>query len=325
MRRCLPLVFALISILFLALSQAQAAESVTLDQYKAHLESIQALAQGCRATAQACDPKAVGEDDNVQLHGLGVGANANSVEVHYDWLRNALAAARTANDEARAARMQAASARIEESLRDISSAAPATTDLVSARRKTNTILGREEFATVRSDSIWDRLAAHLVRWLDSFFNHMAAFGKRSPWIGPLMEWGLIVVVLLALAVWAMRALRRQRLAVRVEAQKQIEPWEEAARNWRALAEEQAAKSNWREAVHCLYWASIALLEGRRLWAPNRSRTPREYVRLLETGSPRWRLLRQQTQGFERVWYGLNYAARQDYEHALELHEGLRAA
>jgi hypothetical protein len=123
----------------------------------------------------------------------------------------------------------------------------------------------------------------------------------------------------------MRVLRRQRLAVRVEVDRQLEQWEEASRNWRALAEERAAQGEWREAVHCLYWASIAALEGRKMWSPNRSRTPREYVRLLEAGSARWKLLRQQTQGFERVWYGLRDAARQDYERALALHEELRAA
>jgi hypothetical protein len=141
----------------------------------------------------------------------------------------------------------------------------------------------------------------------------------------VIEWGLIGLVLIGLSVWAMRALQRQRLAVRVEAARQIEPWEEATRNWRSLAEEEAAHGEWRGAVHCLYWASIALLEGRRMWTPNRARTPREYVRLLEDGSPRRKLLQQQTQGFEHVWYGLYDAAKQDYERAVELHEGLRAA
>ncbi len=154
---------------------------------------------------------------------------------------------------------------------------------------------------------------------------MARFGQRSPWIGPLLEWGLIALALVGLALWAMRALQRQRLAVRAEATRQIESWEDASRNWRSLAEEQAARHEWREAVHCIYWASIVMLEGRRFWSPNRSRTPREYVSLLETGSPRWNLLRQQTRGFERIWYGLNPAAEADYRQALELHEGLRSA
>jgi len=68
-----------------------------------------------------------------------------------------------------------------------------------------------------------------------------------------------------------------------------------------------------------------MLEGRRFWSPNRSRTPREYVALLEPGSQRWSLLRQQTRGFERIWYGLNPADASDYSNALELHEQLRAA
>jgi len=178
---------------------------------------------------------------------------------------------------------------------------------------------------VDEQSIWDRLIARFLEWLDSLFNNVAKFGRRSPWIGPLLEWGLIALALAGLALWAMRVLQRQRLAVRVETERQIESWEEASRNWRSLAEEQAGRREWREAVHCLYWASIVMLEGRRFWSPNRSRTPREYVALLEAGSPRSSLLKQQTRGFERIWYGLNPAAESDYRRALDLHERLRAA
>ncbi|HTY84670.1 MAG TPA: DUF4129 domain-containing protein, partial [Silvibacterium sp.] len=120
-------------------------------------------------------------------------------------------------------------------------------------------------------------------------------------------------------------LQRQRLAVRVETARQIEPWEEASRNWRNLAEEQAARHEWRDAIHCLYWASIVMLDGRRCWNPNRSRTPREYVALLEPRSQRRDLLRRQTRSFERIWYGLNPADDSDYRNALDLHEQLRAA
>jgi hypothetical protein len=119
--------------------------------------------------------------------------------------------------------------------------------------------------------------------------------------------------------------QRQRLAVRLESARQLEAWEEVSRNWRIQAEERAAHHEWREAIHCLYWATIVMLEGRRYWTPNRSRTPREYLALLELGSPRWSLLREQTRVFERIWYGLNPAAQRDYENALELHEQLRVA
>lgn len=304
---------------------AQALDKSTLDQYRTHLEKLRELVQSCEAKASVCDPSAVGNDEQVQMQGLGVGANVNSFEAHYDWLRDTLKSARNAGDKNRGDQLRPAESRLDEALREVSGESPAQTSVALARQRVDAILGHPEFATVREESLWDRMLAHLARWLDKLFNNVAQFGERSPWIGPVMEWGLIGIALVGLVLWAMRVLRRQRLAVRMEAARQIEPWEEAARNWRALAEEQAERGDWRDAVHCLYWASIAVLEGRNLWAANRSRTPREYVRLLEAGSQRWKLLRQQTQGFEHVWYGLNSAARQDYEHALELHEGLRIA
>ncbi|MGD0369705.1 MAG: DUF4129 domain-containing protein, partial [Acidobacteriaceae bacterium] len=70
--------------------------------------------------------------------------------------------------------------------------------------------------------------------------------------------------------------------------------------------------------------SIATLEGRRLWQPDRARTPREYLRLLDPASPVSPLLRRQTFSFETIWYGLRPAARPDYDHALDLHRRLRS-
>jgi hypothetical protein len=326
MRRCLLLISALVpALLLLAPLDAWALDKSSLDQYKAHLEKLSALVSSCEATASACNANAVGNDEQVQMPGLGVGANVNSFEAHYDWLRDALTAAQKTDDKTRSGGMQAAKARLDEALREASGENAAEINVAAARQKADAILGHPEFATVHEDSLWEQIWARIAYWLDRLFNGVARFGTHSPWIGPVMEWGLIGLALVGLIVWAMRALQRQRLAVRIESARQIEPWEEAARNWRALAEEQAARGDWREAVHCLYWASIAVLEGRRLWTPSRSRTPREYVRLLEAGSSRWNLLRQQTQGFEHVWYGLHDAARQDYERAVELHEELRTA
>lgn len=304
---------------------ARGMDQSSLDQYRARLENLRTLVKNCGASASACDPNAVGNDEQVQIPGLGVGANVNSVEVTYAWLRDALRSARNLGNTDRENELRSAASQLDEAFNEVSGERPIRSNIAAARQRANAILGHPEFATVQEDSIWDRLMEHVAMWVDKFFNGIAKFGARSPWIGPVMEWSFIAIALVALALWAMRALQRQRLAVRVEALQQIEPWEEAARNWRDLADEQARAGNWREAVHCLYWASIAVLEGRKFWSPNRSRTPREYVRLLEVGSTRWNLLREQTRGFEHVWYGLHDAARQDYESALVLHEGLRAA
>jgi Domain of unknown function (DUF4129) len=308
-------------------SSAWALPQSTLASYTAHLEALRSLLENCRANAAACDVSKVGSDEQVNLAGLNAGANVNSFEAHYDWLRGTLTRAHDPAMKNRDDQLNSAISRIQDELRDAGkAAAPSTSDdFAHARSSADTILNHSEFVTVSNPSIWDRLIAHIYLWLDSLFSNVEKFGERSPWIGPLLEWALIVLALTGLVLWAMRVLRRQRLKVKIEATRQIEPWEEASRNWRAQAAEQAARQNWREAVHCLYWASIVMLEGRRFWTPNVSRTPREYLRLLEAESPRWTLLRRQTQGFERIWYGLRAADAHDYQGALALHEELRSA
>jgi hypothetical protein len=296
----------------------------TMAEYTAHLESLRALLGRCEADAAACDPAAVGDDDQVMLQALGSGANVNQFEARYDWLREAVGNARDLKEKDRSDHLAAAASRLEDALRDAGTR-PGNAGFAEARRKADSVLRHQEFVTVKEQSVWDKLIARFLLWLDGLFTNVAKFGRRSPWIGPLLEWGFITLALVGLALWAMRVFQRQRLAVRAEASRQVESWEEASRNWRRMAEEQAARQDWREAVHCIYWASILMLEGRRFWSPNRSRTPREYVALLESGSQRWNLLLRQTRGFERIWYGLNPAAETDYRQALELHEQLRAA
>ena len=303
---------------------ALGAKPTSLADYTGHLQSLRGLIERCEASPGACDPEQVGSDDRVRFDGLGAGANVSEFEVRYDWLRKALKAARDPGVPGRESTLAAAAARIEDAQREAGAKAEGD-QFAIARNKTDAILGHTEFATVNEQNIWQKILAGFFMWLDNLFSAVARFGRRSPWIGPVLEWGLVGLALASLAFWVMRALERQRLAVRAEASRQIEPWEEASRNWRSLAEEQAARQEWREAIHCLYWASIVMLEGRRFWTPNRSRTPREYVGLLEPGSTRWRLLGQQTRGFERIWYGLNPADAKDYSSALELHEQLRTA
>lgn len=307
-------------------SRAAALHQSTLSGYTAHLESLRGLLDDCRDSVSACDPAKVGGDEQVNLRGLNSGANVDSFEAHYDWLRETLQQAHDPGMKNRDQALASAISCIEEALQDAKITAPPATvsaEFAHARSSANAILDRSEFATVSRQSIWDRVIAHIYLWLDNLFGNVAKFGKRSPWIGPVLEWGLIILAFTGLALWAVRVLQRQRLKVKIEATRQLEPWEEASRNWRAHAAQQAALQNWREAVHCLYWASIVLLEGRRFWTPNRARTPREYLRLLEAESPRWYLLRQQTRDFERIWYGFYLAQSDDYETALQIHEQLR--
>jgi hypothetical protein len=120
-------------------------------------------------------------------------------------------------------------------------------------------------------------------------------------------------------------MQRQRLAVRIESSAASEIWQKDSDNWAELARAEAAKQDWRSAVHCIYWATIVMMEGKKLWRQNRARTPREYLMLLEPGSGIQGTLRSLTQLFERIWYGLRPAAESDYASALALFEELRRA
>ncbi len=210
---------------------------------------------------------------------------------------------------------------------DLADAQPpsATPDFVTARKDANAILAGREFNTSSEPSLRDRIMAILYRWLDRLLSHVAAFGARSPWIGPVLEWFLGTLACALLLVWAFRGVHRQRVRMRIEAARNIEQTDERVLNWMREAEEHAARERFRDAVHCLYWASVTALEGRRLWQPDRARTPREYLRLLDPASSLTPLLRRQTFSFESIWYGLRPAARLDYENALQIHHQLRSA
>jgi hypothetical protein len=82
----------------------------------------------------------------------------------------------------------------------------------------------------------------------------------------------------------------------------------------------AANGLWREAIHSVYWASIARLESNvasgRLWPIDRARTPREYLGLLGSNDPRKPTLTALTRSFERTWYGGRDAAAEDFNTAM---------
>jgi len=163
------------------------------------------------------------------------------------------------------------------------------------------------------------------QWVSEMFGGVSRFGQRSPWLVPLMEWSSITLAAVGLLVWGLRTIQRQRLVVRIESKASFEMWQKESDDWTELARSEAARQDWRAAVHCLYWATIVMMEGRKLWRQNRARTPREYLLLLEPGSRMQQTLRRLTQLFERIWYGLRPAGESDYASALVLFEELRGA
>jgi hypothetical protein len=86
--------------------------------------------------------------------------------------------------------------------------------------------------------------------------------------------------------------------------------------WLVDARAAADRGDWRDAVHFTYWCAIAYLEARGSWRPDRTRTPREYVRLLPIAGSDRATLAELTAGFERVWYGTVDADAQSYDRAM---------
>lgn len=291
-------------------------QPVTAAEYRTHLQNLKMLLEACRKDPAACDGKKVGDDERVE---------GNGFQARWSWLRRTLATAHDLKESTREKVLQEAVARLDEDATFAVEAAPQSDDAFQrARNKTNEVLSRPEFQTVSQQSYVEREIAKFWQWVAEIFDGVSRLGKRSPWMIPLVEWGSITVAAAGLLAWALRTLRRQRLAVRFESSASAEVSQKESDDWAELARSEAARQDWRAAVHCLYWATIVMMEGRKMWRQNRARTPREYLLLLETGSRRQHTLRRLTQLFERIWYGLRPAAESDYRNALVLFEELRS-
>ncbi len=293
---------------------------VSLPEYLAGIDRLQTLVANCKAKADACDATKIVDDVTVEAGGGRVFA------VQRQWLRNALNDAKSEKDGERAELMAKASARLSSDAAEASEA-PADSSVAAsdARAKADDILGRTEFRTVEQESWLGKKWALLGLWLGSLINGAFSHLPRSPWVVPVIEGGLLVGAAVGLIVWAWRVTQQQRVELAVPANDRQMLWQKESDDWARRAEAQAAAEDWREAVHCLYWAAIVMLEGRKAWRPNRARTPREYLPLLEAGSQRQRALNGLTRIFERIWYGLRPAGRRDFERAQALLEELKAA
>jgi len=189
------------------------------------------------------------------------------------------------------------------------------TEFVRAQAAAREVLARAEFQSPQL-TWWDRLKTKMFGWLSQLFMSIDRVTSNSPWLGRLLEWLLFLGAAVALLVWLLRMVRRQRMRVALGGAAQASTeWARESEDWQRLAEEHAARGAWREAIHALYWAAIVLLERKRAWRHNPARTPREYVRLLRAGSLEQRELRGLTSALERTWYGQRPAQAEEYGEA----------
>src|SRR6202030_212073 len=106
-------------------------------------------------------------------------------------------------------------------------------------------------------------------------------------------------------------------------------WQE----WIHAAREAAARGDFREAVHSAYWAGISRLEETGVLPRDRTKTPREYLQLIDARPLAAELdshaaqdykkpLAALTSRLERIWYANRLARLEDFDDTLRHLEAL---
>ncbi|HVN92249.1 MAG TPA: DUF4129 domain-containing protein [Terracidiphilus sp.] len=317
---------------------------VTVAQFQQHLSDLATIVVACKAQWSqkpavdasnakfpACDPAQIGPDNRV--HGL---LGTDSREVRYDWLRSVLARAANKNEAAGKSVFGAmshsnakqvpveslldeAGQRLRNDAAQAGSPLAPAPDFSSEKKTLNSILSQRAYRGVTQVSAMDRLSEWIDNLLDRFFGGLVRFGSHTPWIVWLLRILLAGGIATALIWFFLRIERRSR--VKLVPDLETAPGAPSARDWQLWykdASAMATQARWREAIHFLYWASISLLESKRLWPADRARTPREYLALVASSDPRKTNLTALTRSFERTWYGGREATASDFNAALDV-------
>jgi hypothetical protein len=199
----------------------------------------------------------------------------------------------------------------------------------NARAELDHILAQSEFAAVRPPSAWDLLRQRITAWLERLFGRLFSNMGRHPIAGRILFWLIVVGGVVCIALWLFRFLvSRDRLDALQPSASIITSrcWQE----WIRAAREAASRGDFREAVHSAYWAGIVRLEDARVVPMDRTKTPREYLRIVAEPAPgelasrpaHREPLAALTSRLERVWYANRGAGPEDFQESLRQLEAL---
>jgi hypothetical protein len=207
---------------------------------------------------------------------------------------------RIEHDPKGAAQLEAQLKAMEQQAEQLSHASGAA-NANQSEEKLKKILERGEFQDAAGPSAWDLARARINRWI---FEHLLKlfrlFNIRRE-TGNAIAWGILLVAVVALFYGVYRWVAKCTRGIEFRAE--VEPNSSDARHWIQEALAAADRGDFREAVHCAYWASVAHLEDIRLLPRDRARTPRESLRLLEQHPKEQGILQAITRSFELIWYG----------------------
>lgn len=199
----------------------------------------------------------------------------------------------------------------------------------NAKAELQQILAGAEFAGVHPPSAWDLFRQRLAAWLERFLLRIFGGLARYPIGGQILFWVAMVLGVGFIALWLFRFLvRRDRLdsLPPSEVFTASRTWQE----WIRAAREAASRNDFREAVHSAYWAGIVRLEEMGVVPRDRTKTPREYLRIASEPSPEGiapspayrEPLAALTTRLERIWYANRGAGADDFRDTLRQLEAL---
>jgi uncharacterized protein DUF4129 len=197
--------------------------------------------------------------------------------------------------------------------------APVNDAASAAQVDAKRILQAREFQTAKAPSsleaFEERMGQRIAKWIDRLLSHLH-ISQRT---GNTLAWTIIALGFLALAYWIFRTLSQQECRPELPVAS-AEIIASDAREWVGDALAAAERGDYREAVHCAYWAAIARLEDLKLLKRDRARTPRESLRLMGAHPSEQTSLGNLTGHFELIWYGYRPASPGDWSEAKTLLE-----
>jgi Domain of unknown function (DUF4129) len=296
-------------------------KEISLQEYIAELRTASALLNGKNPAALHAFRLSLPDE-------WAVLADGQSLKVKSDWIGVALLAQENAPKEnadlLRRDRQRLAA--LLEAGEDLNSP-PGRADLNKSRAKVDRILRGREFQGSHEPSWWDKQKARIQAWISRQLHRI--FGRMgiSASVGNAIAWTLVALVALLLALWAVRSVMNAAARAEIDLRGAV-PAGQDWRYWAQQARAAAERGDYRAAIHAAYWAAVAQLEEKHLLPEDRSRTPRESLRLVGRGHAAYAPLAHLTRRLEITWYGYQLATPADWDDVrkqLEALECLRSS
>lgn len=292
-------------VLFAGLNQAYGLPSLTESQYIEQLQSYQTQIEEL-----AIAPQKVVEFRDSLPEELTVHTSQRDLTVDLNFLRDAMNRYLTATAAAKPNILTNAGTRLKAMRTEAELyEQPGRAD-DAMRKRLDQILSAREFDRVRGPTALELLLERIRAWIANLLRKISPKLPDLDNAGQWFVWGMIALAAAVTGVWLYRVSRQS-----MGGSREIIRFMPSSRNWRewlADARARAAQGEWRDAIHFGFWAAVSRLESEGVWPPDKTRTPREYLRAIPGSSISKEPFAAVTRKFEASWYGSRPTTEADF-------------